>query len=80
MQIRIFYFLGTLRSCATDTLFIDMLRRSKGLTEIGLAALGYDDVIIFRPGLLMQADRPESRIVENIAEYAFVTPESRCAF
>jgi len=42
--------------------------RSKGLTEQGLATLGYDDLIIFRPGMLMDAERPERRYVENIAE------------
>jgi len=33
--------------------------RSKGLTENGLAALGYSDTIIFRPGFLAGTQRPE---------------------
>ncbi|KAI0692518.1 hypothetical protein BC835DRAFT_1416537 [Cytidiella melzeri] len=40
---------------------------SKGLTEQALAALGYDDVIIFRPGLLAEAERPDHRLAESIA-------------
>ncbi|KAF5379504.1 hypothetical protein D9615_006483 [Tricholomella constricta] len=32
--------------------------KSKGLTEHGLAALGYSDTIIFRPGFLAGAQRP----------------------
>lgn len=35
----------------------DVCTRSKGLTEIDLVSLGYDDVIIFRPGFLAQAER-----------------------
>lgn len=38
------------------------------MTEQSLATLGYDDVIFFRPGLLMDAERPERRTAENIAE------------
>ncbi|CAK5267361.1 unnamed protein product [Mycena citricolor] len=40
--------------------------RSKGLTELGLAALGYDDTIVFRPGHLGGTNRPESRPAEAI--------------
>lgn len=44
------------------------VRRSKGLTEQGLANLGYDDVIIFRPGMLAQAERgSDKRFLESIA-------------
>jgi len=32
--------------------------KSKGLTELGLAALKYSDTIIFRPGLLTHRDEP----------------------
>jgi len=39
--------------------------RSKGLTEQGLAALGYSDTIIFEPGFLQDAKRPGSRILES---------------
>ncbi|KAK7030559.1 hypothetical protein R3P38DRAFT_2702286, partial [Favolaschia claudopus] len=41
--------------------------RSKGLTEDGLASLGYDDTIVFRPAVLAGTNRPESRIGETIA-------------
>ncbi|KIP02266.1 hypothetical protein PHLGIDRAFT_122614 [Phlebiopsis gigantea 11061_1 CR5-6] len=41
--------------------------KSKGLTEQGLVSMGYDDVIIFRPGALLNAERKESRIFEKIA-------------
>ncbi|KAG7088837.1 hypothetical protein E1B28_012792 [Marasmius oreades] len=41
--------------------------RSKGLTEEGLAALGYSDTIIFRPGFLVGTARPELRIGEYLA-------------
>ncbi|KAK2462761.1 hypothetical protein APHAL10511_005279 [Amanita phalloides] len=40
--------------------------RSKGLTEIGLAKLGYNDTIIFRPSMLKGANRAEPRIAETI--------------
>ena len=40
--------------------------RSKGLTEQGLARLGYKDTIILRPGFLAQAERTEKRAVEPI--------------
>lgn len=42
--------------------------KSKGLTEQALATLGYDDLIIFRPGLLLEAERPERRPLENLGE------------
>ncbi|KAH9944695.1 hypothetical protein B0H21DRAFT_823213 [Amylocystis lapponica] len=41
--------------------------RSKGLTEVGLAALGYHDTIILRPGLLTEVNRSESRFFESAA-------------
>ncbi|KAJ3717747.1 hypothetical protein C8R42DRAFT_151534 [Lentinula raphanica] len=43
--------------------------KSKGLTELGLASLGYKDTIIFRPAMLAGVDRPESRPLETIARY-----------
>ncbi|KAG8221102.1 hypothetical protein J3R82DRAFT_2623 [Butyriboletus roseoflavus] len=43
--------------------------RSKGLTELGLARLGYADTIVFRPALLRGAERPERRIAESIFGY-----------
>ncbi|KAL0953982.1 hypothetical protein HGRIS_005141 [Hohenbuehelia grisea] len=41
--------------------------RSKGLTEEGIAALGYNDTIIFRPGFLQGTHRPETRLAERVA-------------
>ncbi|EAU90403.1 hypothetical protein CC1G_00787 [Coprinopsis cinerea okayama7 len=40
--------------------------KSKGLTEEGLARLGYSDTIIFRPGFLAGTKRPETRLAESI--------------
>ncbi|KAJ7178107.1 hypothetical protein C8R46DRAFT_1075845 [Mycena filopes] len=53
--------------------------RSKGLTEEGLAGLGYADTIMFRPGLLTGTNRPEIRIAQTIVGYitpliAFIDP------
>jgi len=42
--------------------------KSKGLTELGLAKLGYNDTVIFRPGFLGNAERPEKRLTEGAAE------------
>ncbi|KAM0750498.1 hypothetical protein T439DRAFT_326460 [Meredithblackwellia eburnea MCA 4105] len=42
--------------------------KSKGLTEEGLAGIGYSETLIFRPGMLqVPGGRKESRLVENIA-------------
>jgi oxidoreductase len=43
--------------------------RSKGLTEVGLARLGYSDTIIFRPGVLKGAERPGLRLPERVVGY-----------
>jgi oxidoreductase len=40
--------------------------KSKGLTELGLARLGYADTIIFRPGFLKNAERPDKRLAETV--------------
>ncbi|KJA28200.1 hypothetical protein HYPSUDRAFT_34582 [Hypholoma sublateritium FD-334 SS-4] len=40
--------------------------KSKGLTEQGLASLGYTETIVFRPGFLAQTNRAEHRLAENI--------------
>ncbi|KAJ2932102.1 hypothetical protein H1R20_g4976, partial [Candolleomyces eurysporus] len=40
--------------------------KSKGLTEEGLARLGYKETIVFRPGLLTGTDRPDSRWAETL--------------
>ncbi|KAK4050112.1 C-24(28) sterol reductase [Microbotryomycetes sp. JL201] len=42
--------------------------KSKGLTEEGLAAIGYDETIIFRPGMLVvPGGRAEHRLMESLA-------------
>ncbi|KIK57084.1 hypothetical protein GYMLUDRAFT_173499, partial [Collybiopsis luxurians FD-317 M1] len=43
--------------------------RSKGITELELASLGYKDTIIFRPGMLAGVDRSESRPLETGARF-----------
>lgn len=48
----------------TQNLFL--LYRSKGLTEQGLASLGYTETIVFRPGFLAQTNRADRRISESI--------------
>ncbi|KAF8651449.1 hypothetical protein AX16_004748 [Volvariella volvacea WC 439] len=40
--------------------------KSKGLTELGLAGLGYSDTIIFRPAFLVGTQRSETRVFETI--------------
>ena len=44
-------------------------RRSKGLTEIALASLGYSDTIIFRPAFLVSAERGHKNTGEAIVAY-----------
>ncbi|RDB18567.1 Oxidoreductase HTATIP2 [Hypsizygus marmoreus] len=40
--------------------------KSKGLTEQGLASLGYDDTIVFRPALLAGTHRADRRFAESL--------------
>jgi oxidoreductase len=47
--------------------------RSKGLTEQALAELGYKDTIVFRPGSLTNANRPEMHLAESMAQYVSST-------
>lgn len=42
--------------------------RSKGLTELGLAKLGFDETIVFQPGLLTDLHRSSPRFVESLLE------------
>ncbi|OSX64402.1 hypothetical protein POSPLADRAFT_1039390 [Postia placenta MAD-698-R-SB12] len=51
-------------SIGADASSYFLYTRSKGLTEQGLASIGFDDVIIFRPAFLAQADREAFRPVE----------------
>jgi uncharacterized protein YbjT (DUF2867 family) len=44
--------------------------RSKGLTEQALAELGYKDTFMFRPVMLSNTNRPESRFLESAFQYA----------
>jgi len=39
--------------------------RSKGLTEQALAELGYKDTVMFRPAMLSNANRPQTRFMET---------------
>ncbi|KAF7370996.1 Oxidoreductase HTATIP2 [Mycena sanguinolenta] len=41
--------------------------KSKGITEVGLANVGYDDTIVFRPGFLGGTNRDHFRLGESIA-------------
>jgi oxidoreductase len=43
--------------------------KSKGLTELDIARLGYADTIVFRPGFLRGAQRADKRLTETIAGY-----------
>ncbi|EIW75203.1 hypothetical protein CONPUDRAFT_169601 [Coniophora puteana RWD-64-598 SS2] len=43
--------------------------KSKGLTELELAALGYKETIVFRPAFLKGAERPERRVAESVFGY-----------
>lgn len=43
--------------------------KSKGLTELDIARLGYADTIVFRPGFLQGAQRADKRLTETIAGY-----------
>ncbi|KAH7919280.1 hypothetical protein BV22DRAFT_1041066 [Leucogyrophana mollusca] len=43
--------------------------RSKGLTELALARLGYADTIVFQPGFLRGAERPDKRVAETVFGY-----------
>jgi oxidoreductase len=47
--------------------------RSKGLTEQALSELGYKDTVVFRPGMLSNTNRPQSRFVETAILYAPLT-------
>ncbi|ETW78556.1 hypothetical protein HETIRDRAFT_477809 [Heterobasidion irregulare TC 32-1] len=40
--------------------------RSKGLTEQALAEIGYSDTIVYRPGFLKGAERPDFRFLESV--------------
>lgn len=44
-----------------------LYNKSKALTELELSGLGYEQTIIFRPGLLVGTDRSETRIAEQLA-------------
>ncbi|KAF8141424.1 hypothetical protein EV363DRAFT_1149902 [Boletus edulis] len=60
-----------LSSTGADPTSLILYSKSKGLTELALARLGYADTLVFRPGFLRGAERPESRIAESVL--GFVT-------
>ncbi|KAI6023358.1 hypothetical protein EDC04DRAFT_301673 [Pisolithus marmoratus] len=58
-----------LSSAGADATSPFLFPKSKGLTELALARLGYSDTIVFRPGFLKGAERPGRRIGEMIFGY-----------
>ncbi|KAJ6537774.1 hypothetical protein B0H19DRAFT_1382479 [Mycena capillaripes] len=56
-----------LSSVGADTKSHFLYLRSKGLTEEGLASLGYQETIVFRPGFLAGTERSDVRIGEKVA-------------
>ncbi|KAF9814838.1 hypothetical protein IEO21_04890 [Rhodonia placenta] len=50
-----------LSSAGADASSHFLYTRSKGLTEQGLASIGFDDVIIFRPSFLAEANREQPK-------------------
>ncbi|KAH9951138.1 hypothetical protein B0H21DRAFT_354455 [Amylocystis lapponica] len=61
-QQRIVYLSGTVADPSSHMLY----SRSKGLTEHGLASLGYSDVIAFRPGFISEANRAEPELMVTL--------------
>jgi len=55
-----------LSSIGANSKSSSLYTKSKGLTEEEISAIGYS-TIVFRPGLLMNAERPEHRMMESIA-------------
>lgn len=58
-----------LSSMGADATSHFLFTKSKGLTELALARLGYSDTIVFRPGMLRGAQRSEGRIGETVLGY-----------
>ncbi|OSX64387.1 hypothetical protein POSPLADRAFT_1039388 [Postia placenta MAD-698-R-SB12] len=50
-----------LSSAGADASSHFLYTRSKGLTEQGLASIGFDDVVIFRPSFLAEANREQPK-------------------
>ncbi|KAG2111103.1 hypothetical protein DEU56DRAFT_920106 [Suillus clintonianus] len=46
-----------------------MYMRSKGLTELDIARLGYADTIVFRPAVFKGAERADKRLAEAVLGY-----------
>jgi len=53
-----------LSSSLSDAKSSHLYPRNKGLTEQGMASIGYSDTIVFRPFILRGAQRPEFRLNE----------------
>ncbi|KAF4569541.1 Protein fmp52, mitochondrial [Pleurotus pulmonarius] len=62
---RVVYCSATMANSKSSSLYT----RSKGLTEEGLASLGYSDTIVFRPAFLKGATREDTRVAETMAGY-----------
>ncbi|KAJ3887647.1 hypothetical protein GG344DRAFT_90386 [Lentinula edodes] len=58
-----------LSSAGADASSSFLYTKSKGLTELGLASLGYKETIVFRPAVLAGVSRPESRPFETFGRY-----------
>ncbi|KAG1747956.1 uncharacterized protein EDB91DRAFT_1334795 [Suillus paluster] len=58
-----------LSSSAANSSSPFLYTRSKGLTELGIARIGYADTIVFRPGLFKGAQREDKRLAEIILGY-----------
>lgn len=58
-----------LSSIGADPTSRFLFSRSKGLTELALARLGYADTIVFRPAMLKGAERAERRFGEQMFGY-----------
>ncbi|KAI5995622.1 hypothetical protein EDD15DRAFT_2255186 [Pisolithus albus] len=66
-----------LSSMGADPTSHFLFPKSKGLTELALARLGYSDTIVFRPGFLRGAQRSERRIGETVFGYVILFLELR---
>ena len=71
LSIFIICFLQVSTANPTSSIFYG---RSKGLTEQALAEIGYKDTIMFRPAVLSNTSRSETRILETAFLYATPFP------
>jgi len=55
-------------STGADPNALFLYPKSKGLTELGLASLGYSETIVFRPAMLTETSRSDFRPLESLAD------------